>query len=69
VMTPDKAKAARRMYDQRELTVAQIAEALGVGAARCIGHCGAKARCMVRPAPSPGMRWAVAAELMTTPAL
>jgi DNA invertase Pin-like site-specific DNA recombinase len=29
-MTPDKAKAARRMYDQRELTVAQIAEALGV---------------------------------------
>lgn len=31
VMTPDKVKAARRMYDQREFTVAQIAEALGVG--------------------------------------
>lgn len=70
VMTPDKAKAARRMYDQRELTVAQIAEALGVGRSsvyRALWREGA--RCMVRPAPSPGMRWAVAAELMTTPAL
>ncbi len=31
VMTPDKAVAARRMYDQRELTVQQIADVLGVG--------------------------------------
>ena len=30
VMTPDKLHAARRMYDQRELTVAQIATVLGV---------------------------------------
>jgi DNA invertase Pin-like site-specific DNA recombinase len=44
VMTPEKAKAARRMYDQRELTVAQIAEALGVGRSsvyRALGREGA----------------------------
>jgi DNA invertase Pin-like site-specific DNA recombinase len=31
VMTPDKVKAARRMYDDREHTVEQIAAILGVG--------------------------------------
>jgi len=31
VMTPDKAIAARRMYDQREMTVQQIADVLEVG--------------------------------------
>jgi DNA invertase Pin-like site-specific DNA recombinase len=30
VMTPDKLHAARRMYDQREMTVGQIATVLGV---------------------------------------
>ena len=30
VMTPDKLHAARRMYDQREMTVEQIATVLGV---------------------------------------
>lgn len=31
VMTSDKARAARRMYDQRELRVQQIADVLAVG--------------------------------------
>ena len=30
VMTPDKLRTARRMYDQREMTVEQIATVLGV---------------------------------------
>lgn len=31
VMPPDKARAARRMYEAREMTVQQIADVLGVG--------------------------------------
>jgi DNA invertase Pin-like site-specific DNA recombinase len=30
-MPPDKARAARRMYEAREMTVQQIADVLGVG--------------------------------------
>ena len=30
-MPPDKARAARRMYEVREMTVQQIADVLGVG--------------------------------------
>jgi hypothetical protein len=36
-MTPDKARAARRMYDQRELTVRRPSDLLGVGRSSVYG--------------------------------
>jgi DNA invertase Pin-like site-specific DNA recombinase len=52
IMTPDKLAAARRMYEQRELSGEQIARALGVSRStlyRALTKAGA-----VRPAPIPG---------------
>jgi len=38
LMTPEKTRTAQRMYDQQELTVEQIARALGSAAARSTGR-------------------------------
>ena len=42
VMTPDKIRTARELYDRRDMTVAAIAKTLGVSRATIYTHLGDK---------------------------